>query len=55
MTKGEYIIRQIDECMTKARETADENLRKFYINAAIGFRTRIEKMSLDECEEQFLK
>ena len=55
MTKGEYIIRQIDECTTKARETADENLRKFYINAAEGFRTRIEKMSLDECLAQFLK
>ena len=55
MTKGGYIISQIDRCMTKARETADENLRKFYINAAAGFRARIEKMTLDECQKQFLK
>lgn len=51
MTKCEYLLNEIDKCITKAIKTSDANLKAFYANAAIGFKTRLDSLTVEECRE----
>lgn len=55
MTKCEYLLNMADKCTARANIERDPNLKKFYANAAIGFRIKLEKLSLEECGEQVCK
>ena len=43
----EYLMRRYGECLIKARKQTDGNLRKFYENAAIGFKLKAQSLTLE--------
>lgn len=48
ITKCAYLQTRIDECIAKAAQFRDADLKKFYLSAAEGFRIRLDKMTLEE-------
>lgn len=48
MTNCEYLLNEIDRCVTKAITTSDANMKAFYAKAAIGFKARLENMTVEE-------
>lgn len=52
MTKFENLKNKENNCIAKAIETTDENLKKFFYNAAEGFRIKIAKMTVKEAKEE---
>ena len=48
ITKCAYLQTRIDECIAKAAQFTDADLKKFYLSAAEGFRIRLNKMTLEE-------
>lgn len=51
MTTYEYYKFQIAEYEKKAKETTDGNLKTFYTNAAAGFKTKLETLTLEKAGE----
>ena len=50
MTKCEYLQFSADRCTVLATTAQDQNMKRFYANAAEGFRRRLEKMTIAELE-----
>ena len=44
----QYLMGKYAECMAKARAQTDENLRRFFYNAAQGFKEKALRLTLDE-------
>lgn len=52
MTKFENLKNKENKCIAKAIETTDEKLKKFFYNAAEGFRIKIAKLTIKEAGEE---
>ena len=52
MTKFEQLKDKENKCIAKAIETNDDKLKKFFYNAAEGFRIKIEKLKIKEAGEK---
>lgn len=52
MTKFEELKNKENGCIKRAIETTDENLKKFFYNAAEGFRIKMERMKIKEAGEK---
>lgn len=48
ITKCAYLQTRIDDCIAKAAQFTDADLKKFYLSAAEGFSIRMNKMTLEE-------
>ena len=46
----EYLAGKRNECMLKARNMHDKNLKRFYLNAAEGFRVKAGNISITEAQ-----
>lgn len=52
MTKFENLKDKENKCIAKAIETTDEKLKKFFYNAAEGFRIKISKLTIKEAKAE---
>lgn len=50
MTVYEDLKHKQENAIRMALQNDDENLKKFYINAAIGFQKRINRLSIEEAK-----
>ena len=46
----EYLAGKRNECMLKARKMHDKNLKRFYLNAAEGFKLKASNISIAEAQ-----
>ena len=46
----EYLVGKRNECMLKARNMHDKNLKRFYLNAAEGFKLKASNISIAEAQ-----
>lgn len=54
MKKAEYLLTMADKCTTKAINSTDPHIKTFYAKAAQGFKIKLEKLTLEECQEDVL-
>lgn len=50
MTVYEDLKHKQENAIRMALHIEDENLKKFYINAAIGFQQKLNRLSIEEAE-----
>lgn len=43
----QYLMGKYAECMAKARAQTDENMKRFYYNAAQGFKAKALRLTLE--------
>lgn len=55
MTIYAYYQTKMDEYTTRALRTDDVDLKRFYANAAEGFRLRLEELSAEEVGHEVLQ
>ena len=46
----EYLMDKHKECVAKARNMLDSNLKRFYLNAAEGFKLKASNISIAEAQ-----
>lgn len=52
MTKYEGFKNKANKCIEKAIATTDENLKKFFYNAAQGYEIKLAKLTVTEAGEE---
>lgn len=52
MTQFEILIKKSESAIALAKETADPLLKKFYQNASEGFKSKAQKLSLNEAGKE---
>lgn len=52
MTKYEEFKNKANKCIEKAIATTDENLKKFFYNAAQGYEIKLAKLTVTEAGEE---
>ena len=52
MTKYEEFKNKANKCIEKAIATTDENLKKFFYNAAQGYEIKLAKLTITEAGEE---
>lgn len=48
VTLGENLQLKADVLTLQAMETSDKNLRAFYINASLGYKLKMQKLTVSE-------
>lgn len=52
MTRFEQLKNKENECIEKAIAATDENMKRFFYSAAIGYEIKISKLTVKEAKEQ---
>lgn len=53
MTNYEYFINRSDECLKRAKNIDNANVKKFFLNASKGFKIKAGKLTLEQAGKEF--
>lgn len=53
MTNYEYLINRSEECLEKAKNFDDDDVKKFFLNASEGFKIKAGKLTLEQAGKEF--
>lgn len=48
MTNYEYFINRSEECLERAKNFDNANVKKFFLNASEGFKIKARKLTLEQ-------
>ena len=54
MTRAEYYQKKIDDCIqiaTVCKKENDIDKSRFFLNSAKGFKQKLEKLTIEQCDE----
>ena len=53
MTNYEYLINRSEECLERAKNINDVDVKKFFLNASKGFKIKAGKLTLEQAGKEF--